>query len=79
MKRLHKVIFYAEMDEDDVEATKEYISDVMEKEMHIEVSGLVSVVPFTESGNSLCKYRNEDKCSEYCEGFDTSKDCYIPS
>lgn len=79
MEKLCKVSFYAEMDEADVGATKEYLAEVMEKEMHIEISGMVSVTPFTESGNTLCKHRNEDKCSEYCDGFDTSKDCYIPT
>lgn len=79
MEKLCKVSFYAEMDEADVGATKEYLAEVIEKEMHIEVSGMVNVAPFTESSNSLCKYRNEDKCNEYCEGFDASKDCYIPT
>lgn len=79
MEKLCKVSFYAEMDEADIGATKEYLAEVMEKEMHIEVSGMVNVVPFDEVSNTLCKNRNEDKCSDYCEGFDASKDCYIPT
>lgn len=79
MEKLCKVSFYAEMDEADVGATKEYLAEVMEKEMHIDVLGLVEIVSFTDVKSALCKHRNEDKCNEYCEGFDTSKDCYIPS
>lgn len=48
MKKLYKVVYYAEMDEDDVGATKECLADVMEKEMHVEVVGMVNVTPFTE-------------------------------
>ena len=32
----------------------------------------------TEEPVSLCKYRNEDKCSMYCSGFDTTCDSYEP-
>ena len=28
---------------------------------------------------SLCYYRNLDKCNEYCEGWDTDRECYRPS
>ncbi len=32
----------------------------------------------TEEPVSLCKYRNEDKCSMYCSGFDTACESYEP-
>lgn len=52
MSKLNKVSFYAEMDDADVGATKEYLAEVMEKEMHIDVIGTVSVTPFTEDCHS---------------------------
>lgn len=27
---------------------------------------------------SLCLFRDKDKCSEYCDGWDTSRECYVP-
>ena len=27
---------------------------------------------------SCCKYRELDKCSDYCDGWDSSRDCYEP-
>lgn len=27
----------------------------------------------------LCKYRNEDRCSDYCEGYDTLCERYRPA
>lgn len=24
----------------------------------------------------MCELRNKDKCSEYCDGFDPSRECY---
>ena len=32
----------------------------------------------TEEPVSLCKYRNEDKCSMYCSGFDITCESYEP-
>lgn len=78
MKKLYKVSFYAEMDDDDVEATKEYLADAVRKELSVDVIGIVNVTPFTESSTTMCKHRNEYRCNENCEGFDVKKDCYVP-
>ena len=32
-----------------------------------------------ESKASLCKLRCEDKCNEYCDGWNIYEECYIPS
>lgn len=32
-----------------------------------------------ESKASLCLLRCEDRCSEYCDGWNIYEDCYVPS
>lgn len=32
-----------------------------------------------ESKTSLCKLRCEDRCSEYCDGWNIYEECYVPS
>lgn len=32
-----------------------------------------------ESKASLCLLRDQDKCNEYCDGWNIYEDCYIPS
>lgn len=56
--------------EDACNVIRECISFYVEshKESVSSLSGFVT---------TLCEFRDKDRCSEYCDGWDTSRECYV--
>ena len=42
------------------------------------VEALTDCIERSKQFITLCKWRDRDKCADYCEGLDPTKECYIP-